>query len=78
LYDSVDEGPLKSNLKMSEVQNNVKVMIVADLRFPILFSWLKKSEPAKVKYWQLLMRSHLINCFEKRKMTAFPTQHSRK
>ena len=37
----------------------------------------KKCDPAKVKFRQYQMRSHLINCFEKGKMTSFPTQRSK-
>ena len=40
----------------------------------------KKCDPAKVKYLQYQMRANLIKCFEKGKMTTFPTQlqHAKK
>ena len=38
--------------------------------------WAKKRDPSQVKYCQYQMRSHLINCFEKGKMTTFSNQLS--
>ena len=38
----------------------------------------KKLDPVQVKFHQYQMRAHLLNCFEKGKMTTFPTQRSKK
>lgn len=38
-------------------------------------AFANKCDPGMVKYQQSVMRSHLVNCFEKTKMTGFPLQH---
>ena len=38
-------------------------------------AFANRCDPGKLKYQQSVMRSHLVNCFEKTKMTSFPLQH---
>ena len=88
LYDSVDEYTLKSikflfkdesiKMWMSEVQKQCGGDDCGLFAIVIVVQLAKKCDPAKVKYRQYQMRSHLINCFEKGKMTTFPTQSSKK
>ena len=38
-------------------------------------AYANRCDPGKLKYQQSEMRSHLVNCFGKTKMTSFPLQH---
>ena len=88
LCDSVDEDTLKSikvlfkddsiKVQLSEVQKQCGGDDCGLFAIANTVQLAKKCDPAKVKYHQYQMRSHLINCFEKGKMTTFPTQHSKK
>ena len=88
LYDSVDEDTLKSikflfkdesiRVKMSEVQKQYGGDDCGLFAIVNAVQLAKKWDPAQVKFYQYQMRAHLISCFEKDKMTTFPTQHSKK
>jgi len=90
LHDSVDKDTLKSikflfkdeqlKVKMIEVQkqcgdDDCGLFVIANA-----VQLAKKCDPPKVKYLQYQMRVHLIKCYEKGKMTTFPTrlQHVKK
>ena len=88
LYDSVDEDTQKTikflfkdesiKVKMSKVQKQHVGDDCGLFAIANAVQLAKKCDPSQVKYHQYQMRSHLINCFEKGKMTTFPIQPSKK
>ena len=87
LYDSLDEDTVKSvkflfkdesiKVQMTKVQKQCGGDDCGLFAIANAVQLAKKCDPAKVKFRQYQMRSHLINCFEKGKMTSFPTQRSK-
>jgi len=81
LYDSVDEDTLKSikflfkdeSLMMIEVQKQCGGDDCGLFTISNAVHLAKKCDPVKVKYLQYQIKAHLINYFEKGKMTTFPT-----
>ena len=88
LYDSVDEDTQKT-IKFLFKDELIKVEVIKVQKqsggddcglFAIAnaVQLAKKGDLSQAKCCQYQMRSHLINCFEKGKMTNFPSQPLRK
>ena len=88
LYDSVDEDTQKT-IKFLFKDELIKVEVIKVQKQSVgddcgLFAianavqLAKKRDLSQAKCYQYQMRSHLINCFEKGKMTNFPSQPLRK
>ena len=88
LYDSIDEDTeqtikflfkdhlLKANMVKVQKQRGIDDCGLFAITNAVQLA--KKCNPSQVKYHQYQMRSHLICCFEKGKMTSFPFQSFKK